>query len=83
MAVTVPTVATAPMGRLVRFAHWAGAVAVAAFLVSVIVRPVDSDITWLDGWAVDLFEIAAGLLCISRYAVQSWRSLRWAEGSSR
>ena len=57
----------------VRWAHAAGAVVLGAYVISLVVRPVSSDITWLDGWGVDLFEVAAGLMCMSRYAEPSWR----------
>ena len=63
-----------PVPGWVRCIQWVGAVAVVAFVVSLVVRPVSSTITWLDGWGVDVFEIAASLLCMSRYAHRGWRS---------
>ncbi len=53
----------------------AGALVV-AFAVSVIVRPVGSYSSLVDGWGVDLFELAMGAVCL-------WRYLDLSRGSGR
>jgi two-component system sensor histidine kinase/response regulator len=57
-----------------RWAFGFSAVLVAAFLVSLILRATGSYWTPLDGWGVDVFELAMGGLCICRYFEVSWRS---------
>ncbi len=56
--------------RSERWLKWTFAVSAAvvvAFVVSVIVRPIGSYFTPVDGWGVDLFEFSMGGLCIWRY----------------
>jgi two-component system sensor histidine kinase/response regulator len=47
---------------------------VAALVVSLIVRPEGSSITWLDGWGVAALEFTMGNLCLARYFEGTWRS---------
>ena len=47
---------------------------VAALVVSLIVRPEGSSITWLDGWGVAALEFTVGNLCLARYFEGTWRS---------
>jgi len=51
----------------VRWIFGVSAALVVAFFVSVIVRPVGSYYTPVDGWGVDAFELAMGAVCIWRY----------------
>jgi two-component system sensor histidine kinase/response regulator len=51
----------------VRWVAGAAAALVVAFVVSLIVRPVGSYYTPIDGWGVDLFELTMGAACIWRY----------------
>ncbi len=51
----------------VRWMAGVSAALVVAFVVSVIVRPVGSYYTPVDGWGVDLFELTMGAVCIWRY----------------
>ena len=50
---------------------------VVAYLVSLVVRPVGSDSTLLDGWAVSIFEVAIGAVCIGRAFEATWRDTRF------
>ena len=54
------------------------AVLVAAFFVSLLVRPVGSSNTYLDGWGVDAFELSMGVLAIMRFYDPRWRSANTA-----
>ena len=45
-----------------------------AFVVSLIVRPIGSYVTPVDGWGVNAFELLIGVLCLARYFEGSWRS---------
>ena len=47
---------------------------VAAFLISLLIRPVGSYSTPVDGWGVDVFELSMGMICLRRYFDRSWRS---------
>jgi two-component system sensor histidine kinase/response regulator len=47
---------------------------VAAFLVTLIVRPIGSYNTLLDGWGVDTFELLMGVVAILRFYDPRWRS---------
>jgi two-component system, sensor histidine kinase and response regulator len=47
---------------------------VAALVISLIVRPVGSNFTPVDGWAVSVLEVFVGLVCLSRYFERSWRT---------
>jgi len=59
-----------------RWAHYAAAFLVTAYLVSVALRHVGSYNAPIDGWGVDLFEISVGVLCMFRYWHGSWRTVR-------
>src|SRR6185437_16694649 len=48
---------------------------VAAFVISLIVRPVGSDVVLIDGWGISLLELAVGLVCLGRYFERSWRGI--------
>jgi diguanylate cyclase (GGDEF)-like protein len=41
-----------------------------AYVISVFVRPNGSNITWLDGWAVVVFEVVLSFMCIARAFVK-------------
>src|SRR3984957_417530 len=58
----------------VRWVFGLAAVLVVAFVVSLIVRPIGSYVTPVDGWGVDAFEFLIGVLCLARYFEGSWRS---------
>ena len=58
----------------VRWTFCVSAAMVVAFLIFLIVRRTGSDYTPVDGWGVDLFEMAMGALCIGRYVDKSWRT---------
>jgi two-component system sensor histidine kinase/response regulator len=45
----------------------------AAFLISLVVRRAGSYFTPVDGWGIDLFELAMGAMCVARYYDKSWR----------
>jgi hypothetical protein len=63
-------------GRLAtrtRSALMVASLLVAAFVVSLIVRPVGSNYPPLDGWAIYFFEIAVSVLAACRYFDPSWR----------
>jgi methyl-accepting chemotaxis protein len=60
----------------VRWAHYAAALLIAAYFVSVALRHVGSYNAPIDGWGVDLFEISVGVLCMYRYWHGSWRTMR-------
>ena len=47
---------------------------VVAFFISLLVRPNGSYVTPVDGWGVDLFELAVGTLCLLRYFDRGWRT---------
>ena len=47
-----------------------------AYLASVALRHVGSYYAPIDGWGVDLFEVAVGVLCTLRYWHGSWRTVR-------
>ena len=51
---------------------------VAIFLVSLIVRPIGSSNTLIDGWGVDAFEFMMGVLAIMRYYDPRWRGANTA-----
>jgi two-component system sensor histidine kinase/response regulator len=57
----------------VRWVFALAAVLVVVFVVSLIVRPIGSDVTPVDGWGVDAFELLIGVLCLARYFEGSWR----------
>jgi two-component system, sensor histidine kinase and response regulator len=63
-----------PVERRMRWIFVVAGALVAALVVTLIVRPVGSYVTPLDGWGVDALEIAMGGLCIARYFEGSWRS---------
>jgi methyl-accepting chemotaxis protein len=65
-----------PVTDGVRWAHYAAALLVSAYFVSVALRHVGSYIAPIDGWGVDLFEVAVGVLCMLRYWHGSWRRMR-------
>ena len=58
----------------VRRMFWIGSALVFAFLVSLILRQAGSYYAPVDGWGVDVFELAMGAICIGRYFEKSWRS---------
>ena len=58
----------------VRWLFALAAVLVVAFVVSLVVRPIGSYVTPVDGWGVDAFEFLIGVLCLARYFEGSWRS---------
>ena len=58
----------------VRWLFALAAVLVVAFTVSLVVRPIGSYVTPVDGWGVDAFELLIGVLCLARYFEGSWRS---------
>ena len=60
--------------RRVRWVFALAAVLVVALVVSLIVRPIGSNVTAVDGWGVDAFEFSIGVLCLARYFEGSWRS---------
>ena len=60
----------------VRWAHYAAAFLLTAYFVSVALRHVGSYIAPIDGWGVDLFEVAVGVLCMLRYWHGSWRTMQ-------
>ena len=60
--------------RRVRWLFALAAVLVVAFVVSLVVRPIGSYVTAVDGWGVDAFEFLIGVLCLARYFEGSWRS---------
>ena len=62
------------LARRVRGVFLVAALLVGAFFVSLILRPVGANSTWLDGWAVDAFEVAMGAMCIMRFRDPRWRS---------
>jgi methyl-accepting chemotaxis protein len=64
-----------PVGDGVRWAHYCAALLVTAYFVSVAVRRPGSYFAPIDGWGVDLFEVALGALCILRYRHGSWRAI--------
>jgi methyl-accepting chemotaxis protein len=64
-----------PVGGGVRWAHYCAALLVTAYFVSVAVRRPGSYFAPIDGWGVDLFEVALGALCILRYRHGSWRAI--------
>jgi two-component system, sensor histidine kinase and response regulator len=77
----MPGAGDAPQARgdnaTLRRVHRAFAIAgvlVVAFVVSLIVRPIGSYVTPVDGWGVDAFELLIGVLCLARYFEGSWRS---------
>ena len=45
---------------------------VAAFVISLILRPVGSYTEWLDGLGIYVLELAVGLVCLGRYFERSW-----------
>lgn len=47
---------------------------VAAFVISLIVRPVGSSFTPIDGWGISVLEVAVGLVCLMRYFERSWHN---------
>lgn len=49
-------------------------VLVVAFLISLVVRKSGSYSTPIDGWGIDAFEIAVGVVCLSRFLNGTWRS---------
>ena len=59
--------------RRVRWLFALAAVLVVALVVSLIVRPIGSYVTAVDGWGVDAFELLIGVLCLARYFEGSWR----------
>ena len=59
----------------VRGAYLAAVAMLAAFAVSLVIRRVGSFYPPVDGWGAALFEIAAGGMCVLRYADLSRRSL--------
>ena len=65
-----------PVTDGVRWAHYAAALLVTAYFVSVALRHVGSYIAPIDGWGVDLFEVAVGVLCMRRYWHGSWRTMQ-------
>src|SRR5580658_7487906 len=60
--------------RRMRWTFSVSAAVAVAFLVSLILRRAGSYYTPVDGWGVDLFELAMCALCIRRYFDSSWRS---------
>ncbi len=48
-------------------------VLVISFLISLMVRPVGSYNTFVDGWGVDVFELGMGVFCIARFYDPRWR----------
>ena len=46
---------------------------VAAYVISLIVRPTGSSFVPLDGWGVAAFELTMGTLCLARYFERTWR----------
>jgi PAS domain S-box-containing protein len=61
-----------------RTIFFVAALLVVAYLISLVVRPISSYNTLVDGWAVDVFELAMGALCILRFRDQRWRSANTA-----
>jgi PAS domain S-box-containing protein len=47
---------------------------VLALIVSLVVRPIGSSFTPVDGWGVAALEVSMGVLCIARFFEASWRS---------
>ncbi len=47
---------------------------VVALVISLIVRPVGSNFTPIDGWGVSALEVLIGVLCLSRYFERSWHT---------
>ena len=57
-----------------RWALGVGFVLVIAYLISLLARETGSDSTLIDGWGVNIFEIAVGVVCCSRFLTGAWRS---------
>lgn len=68
-------VTSSPVSSRVRGAFYVAIAMLAAFAVSLVVRRVGSFYPPVDGWGAALFEIAAGVMCILRYADLSRRSI--------
>jgi signal transduction histidine kinase/CheY-like chemotaxis protein len=62
------------MPSRVRWVFLLATALVAAFLISLLARPNGSYVTPVDGWGVDLFELAMGALCVLRYFDRRWRN---------
>jgi two-component system sensor histidine kinase/response regulator len=62
-----------PLDRRMRWVFGIAAALVVALIVSLIVRPVGSSFTPVDGWGVDALELTMGALCVARYYEGSWR----------
>jgi len=58
----------------VRRALGVGFVLVVAYLISLVAREAGSSSTLIDGWGVNVFEIAVGVVCCSRFLTGTWRS---------
>lgn len=67
---------TRPMDPWARRTFFGAAVLVAAFFVSLLVRGNGSYFVPVDGWGVDVFELAMATMCALRFASKSWRSTR-------
>ncbi len=63
-----------PLDRRLRWVFGVAGALVVALIVSLIVRPIGSYVTPVDGWGVDALELTMGALCIARYFQPSWRA---------
>jgi two-component system, sensor histidine kinase and response regulator len=63
-----------PLDRRLRWVFGIAGALVVALIVSLIVRPIGSYVTPVDGWGVGGLELTMGALCIARYFEGSWRA---------
>jgi two-component system sensor histidine kinase/response regulator len=63
-----------PLNRRSRLVFGIAGALVVALVVSLIVRPIGSYVTPVDGWGVDALELTMGALCVARYFEGSWRA---------
>ncbi len=63
-----------PLDRRLRWVFGIAARCVVALVVSLVVRPIGSYVTPVDGWGVDVLELTMGALCVARYFEPSWRA---------
>jgi diguanylate cyclase (GGDEF)-like protein len=67
--------------RILWWAYGFAGLLLAAYVISVFARPTGSDITWLDDWGVDAFEIVLSAMCIARgFARQGGRAIAFTLG---